>query len=274
MGMISMTRRLVSVATFVGLSGAIGLSLVWMLVAHGIGMFEASTQMLGLTAALTGIVAERFAAERQRRRLALATITDELIKNRTILGTLLFTLGKAPVAKKRVYPRLLVSAADGAITSGALAHDRELFAMLHEWRNEVSDFNRRLDLTEMLTFLQGTPEAIRGFEQALCRGGGRVYRISRLLQDFLDYLGDNYRDETPPSRLKSEVPAAADAAAVSTGGTAAASAATMTAVSLGGASQHTTGKKVALEHEKHQQRNQHGQDGTGGEHIDTRAELA
>ncbi len=205
-----MLRRLVGTATFAGLTGAIGLSVGWVFVADGAGLLEASAQILALLAALTGIVAERLAAERQRRRLALAALTDELLKNQAIIGDLRFTLGKT--ARRRVYPRLLISAADGVITSGALAvgGDRELFSKLHQWRNEVADFNRRLDLTEMLTFLQGTPEAIRALERALSRDDGRLHRITRLLEELLYYLNENYgsdlrrptdQDRTPARRM-------------------------------------------------------------------------
>ena len=44
----------------------------------------------------------------------------------------------------------------------------------------------------MLTFLQGTPEAIHRFERALSRDDGRVYRISTMLQDFIGYLDEHH----------------------------------------------------------------------------------
>lgn len=181
-----MLRRSVATATFAGLAAAIGLSIGWAVVADG-SRLEALAQTLGLLAALTGIAAERFATERQRRRLVLLALADELSKNQAIIADLRLTLGGT--SRRRVYPRLLVSAADGAITSGVLAgRNRNLFAALHEWRNEVIDFNRRLDLTEMLTFLQGTPDTIRDFEQALARDDGRVHRVARLLAHLLDCL--------------------------------------------------------------------------------------
>lgn len=195
MTMLMMLRRLATAATFAGLAGAIGISLAWALVADGPARLEPATQGLALVAALTGIVTERFAAERQRHRQALATLTDELLANRLVLDEMLSTLGAAHAAKRRVYPRLLASAANDAIVSGALAGDRELLERLHEWHNEVMDFNRRLDLTEMLTFLQGTPEAIRNFEQALSRDGGRVQRVARLLDGLLGFVGQHHHRE-------------------------------------------------------------------------------
>jgi hypothetical protein len=188
-----MFRRLAATAMFASLSAATVLSFVWVLVAAKTDLLESSAQALGLVAALTAIMAERVAAERQSRRQALAVLADELRKNQDVLGDLRFTLGRP--ARRRVYPRLLISAADGVITSGVLttAGDRELTAKLHRWRNEVTDFNRRLDLTEMMTFLQGTPEVIRGFEQALGSDNDRLQRIDQQLQDLLDALAGPVR---------------------------------------------------------------------------------
>jgi hypothetical protein len=189
-----MFRRFVATATFAGLAGAIGLSIGWAILADG-ARLEAVIQTLGLLAALTGIAAERLAAERQRRRLAQFALADELSKNQAIIADLRLTLGGT--SRRRVYPRLLISAADGAITSGVLAGgNRHLFALLHEWRNEVTDFNRRLDLTEMLTFLQGTPDIIRDFEQALARDDGRLHRVADLLANLLDHLHQHHGQDS------------------------------------------------------------------------------
>jgi hypothetical protein len=196
-------RQLATVTTFAGLASAIGVSLAQMLTAHGPARLEPTTQMLALIAALTGIAAERFAAERQRRRQALATLVDELHANRAILDEMLSAVGGTNAAKRRVYPRLVTSAAEGTIASGALADDRELLARLHEWHNAVVDCNRRLDLTEMLTFLQGDP-AIRTFDQALSRDDGRVQRISRLLDGFLAFLDQNHREHRWTGRRGSD----------------------------------------------------------------------
>jgi len=190
---MTMLRRLAAVATFAGLAGAIGISLTGTLAAHGPARLEPAAQMLALIAALTGIAAERFAAQQQRRRQALTTLTGELLANRAILDEMLSALTGANAVQRRVYPRLVASAASGAIASGALADDCELLVRLHEWHNAVIDFNRRLDLTEMLTFLPGAPEAIRTFDRALSRDDGRVHRVSRLLDGFLDFLDQHHR---------------------------------------------------------------------------------
>lgn len=193
---MTVLRRLAAVAIFTGLAGAIGACLAQALATHGTARLEPVTQMFTLIATLTGIAAERFAAEQQRRRQALATLTGELLTNRVILNETLYALGGTDAARGRVYARLVVSAAESAVVSGALAHDRELLTRLHEWHNAVVDFNRRLDLAEMLTFLQGAP---RGFEPALNQDRGRVHRISQLLDDFLDFLGQPHVTRTSHS---------------------------------------------------------------------------
>jgi hypothetical protein len=191
-------RRLATNAMYASLIAATGISLAWVLITDD-EVLESSAQLLALTAALTGIVAERLAAERQRRQLALIALTDELRKNEDVIGDLRLTLGQT--MRRRVYPRLLISAADAVIASGVLTGggNQELISMLHQWRNEVTDFNRRLDLTEMLTFLQGTPEVIRGFERALGRDDGRLHRVDRLRQDLIELLTETTRDDARPS---------------------------------------------------------------------------
>jgi hypothetical protein len=186
-------RRLAATVMLASLIAATVLSFIWVLVSGNADLLESSAQTLGLVGALTAIVAERIAAERQTRLQAMAGLVDELHKNEEIIADLRVTLGQ--LARRRVYPRLLISATDGMITSGVLttAGDRELTAKLHLWRNEVADFNRRLDLTEMMTFLQGTPEVIRGFEQALGSDNGRLRQVEVLLRELLNSI-------TPPAR--------------------------------------------------------------------------
>lgn len=57
--------------------------------------------------------------------------------------------------------------------------------------------------TQMLTFLQGDP-AIHTFDQALSRDDGRVQRISRLLDGFLDFLDQNHREHRWTGRRGSD----------------------------------------------------------------------
>jgi hypothetical protein len=73
---------------------------------------------------------------------------------------------------RQVYPRLVVSAVDLALISGALGlhRDAELVTQLHRWRDTVHLFNRRLDLTEISTFSNTiSPAELAAFHRALHR---------------------------------------------------------------------------------------------------------
>ena len=56
-----------------------------------------------------------------------------------------------------------------AIASNVFAErqDRELFSLIHQWRHTANEFNRRLDITELRTFTNLSPQEIRSLYEAL-----------------------------------------------------------------------------------------------------------
>ncbi|MGH4007357.1 MAG: hypothetical protein ACRDTH_04185 [Pseudonocardiaceae bacterium] len=155
-------------------------------------MFEPAVQIFGVIGGLTGILAERRAVARERRHLALITLMDELRRDAVILDDRQYAPSKES-PRPRVYPRLPVSATDAALTSGALAEQRDdqLLRLLHNWRDEVNGFNRRLELTEILIFTSGDSAEIAEFERALHRSDGYLNQIRRHLRELQDYLAEN-----------------------------------------------------------------------------------
>lgn len=137
-----------------------------------------------------------WAARKRRRHLALATLIDELRRDIAILDGLEFAPSKE-MPRPRVYPRLPVSATDATLTSGALAKrsDNELLWLLHNWRDEVNGFNRRLELTEILFFTSENPADISEFERGL-HGDGYLNQIRGHLRDLQYYLAVNYQQIT------------------------------------------------------------------------------
>jgi len=107
---------------------------------------------LTLVAGLTGIFVERLTAEAERRTEVVRAVAAELRENTRLLRDDRFS-PNTPTTRQ-VYPRLVVSAVDLALVSGALGlrRDAELVGLLHRWRDTVHLFNRRLDLTEISTF--------------------------------------------------------------------------------------------------------------------------
>jgi hypothetical protein len=176
-----MIRLAITVATFVAITVALVLGLVWFAESPGEGRWEPAVNTLALLAGLTGIFAERWAAERERRKQAMESIRVELAHNEHLLADEAFR--PTQLNRRRVYPRLMVSAVDSAFASGALSprRDGELIEKLHLWRSTVNAVNRRLDLTESLTFGTTSVDEVREFNQALHRDGGYLYGVRDLL---------------------------------------------------------------------------------------------
>lgn len=183
---------LIALTTFGSVAISVAISVTWFVTASGASMFEPAVQTLGLLAGLTGVLAERRAVARERRHLALAALVDELRRGAAILDDAQFTSSKKN-PRPRVYSRLPISATDAALISGALAKqgDRDLLGLLHNWRDEVNGFNRRLDLTEIRMFTSGTAAEMVQFEQTIHGSNGYVDQIRDHLRNLQNYLAMN-----------------------------------------------------------------------------------
>lgn len=178
-----MTRQAITYATFAALAVAALLGVVWFFDSPAGQRFEPAVNTLALLAGLTGIFAERWAAERERRNQAVASIATELRHNRELLDDEAFQ--PTDLGRRRVYPRLMVSAVDSAFASGALSprRDGELIDRLHRWRSTANAVNRRLDLTESLTFATTSAEEVEQFNRALHRDDGYLHGVRDLLDE-------------------------------------------------------------------------------------------
>jgi hypothetical protein len=184
---------LIAVATSGSVGVSVVISVVWFVTAQSGSRFEPAVAMLGLLAGLIGVLTERRVAAQERRHVSLTTLADELRRSAVILADPRFTLDHK-VPRPCVYPRLPVSATDAALISGALAErsDTELLQRLHNWRDEVNEFNRRLGLTEIRLFTVRVPAEIAEFERALHRSDGYLSQMRSHLHDLRYYLAANY----------------------------------------------------------------------------------
>lgn len=182
---------LIVLVTFGGIATSAVVSIVWLVDVSGTSKFEPAVQTLGLLIGLTGVLAERRASAQERRHLTLVALTDELRRITSILDSPQFAQS-AGTLRPQVYPRLPVSATDAALTSGALTEqsDDDLVRLLHNWRDEVNGFNRRLELTELRVFTSGALIELAEFERVLHRNDGYLVQISRNLYDLQSVLGD------------------------------------------------------------------------------------
>lgn len=180
-----MTRIAITAATFVALAVALALGLSWLVVSPRSERWEPAVNTLALLAGLTGIFAERWAAERERRAQAIESIRTELAHNRLLLADDAFSPDTRQLTRRWVYPRLMLSAVDSAFASGALhpRRDVDLIDLLHRWRAKVNAVNRRLDLTESLTFASTSNEEVEQFNRALHRDDGYLRGVRGLLDE-------------------------------------------------------------------------------------------
>jgi hypothetical protein len=144
-----MIRIAVSIFNVVALVVALCFALLWWL-GPAWDWLEPAATTLPLLAVLTGIRAERWAAEREHRNQSFAALRREVEANLEVLADPRFRPESQGVGQ--IYPRLALGAVTTALVSGAFnqKRDRALVRLLMDWRNIVEDFNRRLDLTELL----------------------------------------------------------------------------------------------------------------------------
>ncbi|TDW15423.1 hypothetical protein [Kribbella kalugense] len=178
-------RTVVSVVTYGLLGLAFVLGVIWFFW-PGNSRWEPAVNSLTLVAGLSGIFVERLTAEAERRTEVLRAVADELHENTRLLNDERFS-PDAPTSRQ-VYPRLVVSAVDLALVSGALGlhRDADLVGLLHRWRDTVHLFNRRLDLTEISTFSNTISAAeLTAFHRALHRENSYFAATREMLQNLL-----------------------------------------------------------------------------------------
>ncbi|MEW2328216.1 hypothetical protein AB0880_10440 [Micromonospora chersina] len=194
-------RTWIMLVTAGSLTVAFVVSAVWWTRSSGVASFEPTVQVLGLLGGITGIVAERWAAGRERRAEALQAIGEELRDNGRILASPPFAVDTTQPARRQVYPRLSLSAVNAALSSAVLSprRDEALVGMLHDWRNEAEIFNHQLSLAEILAFTNGSDEVLRDLHQGLHSAHGPLERMQEhlaalLATPALDAAGIERRD--------------------------------------------------------------------------------
>ena len=182
-------RRTVVTAVSYGLLGLAFVLGVIRFLWPGNARWEPAVNSLTLVAGLTGIFVERLSAEAERRTEVLRAVSDELQENTRLLSDDRFSPGQRN--HRQVFPRLVVSAVDLALVSGALGRhrDAELVGLLHRWRDTVHLFNRRLDLTEISTFSNTiSPQELAAFHRALHRENSYFAATREMLDALLSRL--------------------------------------------------------------------------------------
>ncbi|MBN3922852.1 hypothetical protein [Nostoc sp. NMS4] len=166
-------KNLVTFITFFPLLLGFILAAVWWTQA---GTFEPLLTGLGLLATITGIFGERWASANEKRIEFLRALLNECRSNEVILSDSRFNPNSHKPGRPIVFPRLIISVTETAMSTTGYAYasdvfverqDRELFSLLHQWRHTANEFNRRLDITELRTFTNLSPQEIRSLYEAL-----------------------------------------------------------------------------------------------------------
>ncbi len=163
---LNVMKNWVTLVTFVPLISGLLLATFWWTKNRD---FEPALTVLGLLASITGIFAERWASANEKQRELLIALVYEFGANTAILADSRFQQNSHDSGQPVVFPRLVMSVTETALASGTFAERRyrELFLLLHQWRDTVNEFNRRLDITELRTFMNPSPQEIRSFYRAL-----------------------------------------------------------------------------------------------------------
>lgn len=199
---ISLSRA-IGTATVVLLVVSCVLCVPWYLtVRPGNSEYEPAVEGVGFIGALIGLVAERRVKAREVRRQALSTIVDELIKNRGVLADRAFRSRAMRPGIPQLYPRLHHSAVDAAFATGAVLDlgDPEAASLLHRWRDDVTEFNRRLDLTELREVIVGERREFHDLHAALTRPNGWHAVLVGELDELHAYLTSTFAEELAEHR--------------------------------------------------------------------------
>jgi hypothetical protein len=185
-----MKKNIVSILTFSTLFLGLTLAVIWLVKSNGDSKFEPALTALSLFVTLTGIFAERQAADYERKKELLIAFYNEIIENRKILlEDSRFNYNPKDLDSLVVFPRLIASVTEIAIASGVFEEEksRKIFSDLKQWRNTVNEFNRRLYIIELRTFTNPNPVEMRLFYGQLVESGhlDQVLQLTQRIQDNL-----------------------------------------------------------------------------------------
>jgi hypothetical protein len=191
-------RHYIVIATFILLVVACLLAVAWFFSSPD---FEPALTSVALIATITGLFIDRWLAAKERRQELLYSLAHELYMNLQVLSDPLFQADAKPRKRPDVYPRLYIAILETTIAAGAFIEhrDRRLFQLMHLWRQRAAEFNHRLDITELRTFMNPTSDEITTFRNILTRGV-ILGETRKTLHDLSLHLVENYSKESGINR--------------------------------------------------------------------------
>lgn len=170
------------------------LALFWY---HNERNFEPLITVILIIAGILSISIERWFNLKEKRRELLHELVHELYINLNIVNDSKFNPNSNEAEKFVVFPRLLNTALQACIVSGAftLKKDKKLFNLMHSWIEFSTEFNNRLNITENAMLLNQTPPNISRWRIKLKEGQTFVI-IKKSLTDLSRHLIKYYKNES------------------------------------------------------------------------------
>ena len=187
--------------------------LKWMTIALLVGAFMASlwalyrdptaasfTTAVALLAAITGLLIDPWLERRERRRECLNALLHELYMDRRVLDEPIED-ANTPAKPVELYSRLYTAALETAVGSGAFGEtrDRELFRLLRGWHQRASEYNQRLQFTEVYLATHPSPESVTAFRSRIA-GGAVRNAASTAVDGLVKHLLEHYSAESGINR--------------------------------------------------------------------------
>lgn len=159
--------------------------------------YEPFITFILILAAILGIFVERWAALKEKRKELLHALAHELYKNMSIVNDSKFNSNSTNVEKFVVFPRLTNFVVETSIVSGAFISekDRDFFKLLYSWHEHSTEFNNRLDLTEIAMMLDPSPSNIKAWRSRL-NEGVTLSIVRKSLGEIVAHLLNNYKSES------------------------------------------------------------------------------
>jgi hypothetical protein len=146
---VSARQRLVHGSTFLLLAAALAASIVWLCKSQELEPFVTA---LALIAAITGVFGERWAQERERKKMLLLAVLFEAVRNCQTLEGEPFSPTTGPQTAWQIIPRLGDFALNQALASAEFTSVRfaMLVATMLRCQRTITSTNRAFDMLEVV----------------------------------------------------------------------------------------------------------------------------
>lgn len=158
--------------------------------------FEPYITFILILAGFLGIFVDKWIRLRETRKGLLYALVHELFVNMQVINDPKFSPNSEEAKNFVIFPRLSNSVVEATIISNAFGSkkDRKLFKLLYSWREISTEFNKRLDFTEIAIHDQSST-TIKHWRETL-KDGVTFSQVKKSIVEISDHLLKNYKTES------------------------------------------------------------------------------